>query len=490
VLLRPLLVLFVPAALVVAILGGSSGSDWNPKSGLPLTEPVQLHSSGGVLRLTLDAKRRTIDVSGDKLKAQPFNGQLLGPTLHVRPGDRLEVTIRNATSESTNIHYHGMHVSPLGDSDNVFRVFKPGQTVHSVITLPGDHPVGTYWYHVHLHGLTEEQVMGGMSGLLIVDGLEAKLPAGLRGIRQRQLAIRDVQTKGDSIIMDNEDIDPSKPTTRLVNGLLLPRFGLRSGETQLWRIANVGADIFYDIALEGHAFRVLAEDGSPVWTVVKKDHLMLPPGKRYDVLVQGGKPGTYAFKTLKYDEGFQALPTTDLAKVVVSGPARAPTRRLPTSMNTRAGDLTHVKVARKRVFTFKLDFNDDEFRALINGRQFNDMQTPVGPVLGTTEEWTLKNDSTEDHPFHIHVNDFQIMKVNGKPYRANGTQDVVIIPKNGGTVVVRQRFEDFTGQFVFHCHILGHEDAGMMKAVDVVRKGQKPVPAPMRSMPGMTGMEG
>ncbi len=100
------------------------------------------------------------------------------------------------------------------------------------------------------------------------------------------------------------------------------------------------------------------------------------------------------------------------------------------------------------------------------------------PILDTVEEWTLINKSTEDHPFHIHVNDFQVISVNGKPFHADGLQDVVVIPKNGGRVVIRNPFDDFPGHFVFHCHILGHEDAGMMQTVDVIRRGARPTPPP------------
>ena len=163
--------LAVLLAIAVAALGvdAQGTSEWKPKAGSPLKEPIQLHSRDGVLRVDLNARRQAITVSGSRIEAQPFNGRLIGPTLHVRPGDRIEATIRNATSERTNIHYHGMHVSPRGRSDNVFRVFRPGQTVKSIVDVPTDHSPGTYWYHVHLHGLTEEQVMGGMSGLLVVD---------------------------------------------------------------------------------------------------------------------------------------------------------------------------------------------------------------------------------------------------------------------------------------------------------------------------------
>ena len=470
------LAVLLAIAAVVLRVDAQSTSEWTPKAGSPLTEPVQLRSRDGVLKVDLNARRRAITVSGSRIEAQPFNGRLIGPTLHVRPGDRIEATIRNATSERTNIHYHGMHVSPQGRSDNVFRVFRPGQTVKSIVQVPTGHSPGTYWYHVHLHGLTEEQVMGGMSGLLVVDGLKRLLPEGLRDIRERQLAIRDVQHQGDSIIMDASDIDVQKPSTRLVNGLLRPRMTLRSGETQLWRIANVGADLFYDVELAGHRLHVIAEDGSPVWRVWSKRHLVLPPGKRYDVLVQGGRPGAYTFRTRKFDEGFQLLPRTKLATVRVRGPAARSSAEVPRTLDTPARSPAGLPVRRKRTFTFSFDFSKKEF-ARINGEAFNPEATNVAPLVGSVEEWTLRNVTSEDHPFHIHVNDFQVMRVNRKPYRARGLQDVVIIPKHG-SVVIRNPFRRYTGHFVFHCHILGHEDGGMMKTVQVRRKGQKPTPPP------------
>ncbi len=470
------LVLVLAIAVPVLRVDAQGEAEWKPVPGLPLSEPPQLRSRDGVLRVKLDARRRAIEVSGSRIEAQPFNGRLIGPTLHVRPGDRIEATIRNATSERTNIHYHGMHVSPRGRSDNVFRVFHPGQTVKSIVDVPSDHSPGTYWYHVHLHGLTEEQVMGGMSGLLVVDGLKEVLPERFRDVRERQLAVRDVQHKGDSIVMDAADIDVQAPTTRLVNGLLLPRLSLRSGETQLWRIANVGADLFYDVQLDGHRLHVIAEDGSPVWRVWSRKHLTLPPGKRYDVLVQGGRPGRYAFRTRKFDEGFQLLPNTVLAHVRVGGPAARSDLKLPRRLDTPARSPAGLPVRRKRTFTFSFDFKDKEF-AHINGKAFDPHANGVAPLLGSVEEWTLRNVTDEDHPFHIHVNDFQVMRVNGKPYRARGLQDVAIIPKHG-SIVIRNPFRRYTGYFVFHCHILGHEDGGMMKTVQVIRKGQKPTPPP------------
>jgi suppressor of ftsI len=461
------------AVLLAVGLGGYAVSarpepaGWEPQAGLPFAEPQQLRAANGVLAVDLSAERRVVNVSGSPLEAQPFNGALLGPTLRVSPGDRLEVTLTNRTAERTNIHYHGLHVSPRGTSDNVFRTMEPSAASRSVVEIPSDHEPGTFWYHVHYHGTTESQVTGGMAGLLVVEGLAERLPAPLRGVRERQLLIRDVQHEGGSAVLDPGKLDPTGPTTRLVNGLLRPRLELPSGGVELWRIANVGADLFYDVALDGHDFLVLAEDGSPVWQTWTADHLLLPPGKRFDVLVRGGRPGSHALRTLRYDEGFQRLPTTELATALVTGPPASQRVQLPRSMGSPRRDLAGARVAGRRTFTFSLDTSGG-FRALVNGKSFEHGQDPVRPRLGTVEEWTLRNRSSEDHPFHIHVNDFQVMSVNGRPYHARGHQDTVNVRKDGGEVVIRNAFRDFTGKFVFHCHILGHEDAGMMQAVEVV----------------------
>lgn len=458
---------------------------WAPISDLPLTEPEQLYPTHGVLKVTLDAALDTITVSGSKVRAQPFNGSLIGPTMHVHPGDTIEVTFRNTTPQDTNIHYHGMHVSPKGDGDNVFRTFKPGTTVHSRITLPKDHPVGSYWYHAHFHGLTDIQLSGGMSGLIEVEGLKRKLPKALRNITEKQIIIRDLQTSpvdpGSTALSENE-IDPTAPTTRLVNGLLHPRTALRSGETQLWHMANISADLFYDVQLAGHQLTVVAIDGAPVWKVEHHGHLVMPPGRRYDVLVTGGAPGSYQLRTLAYpQEGFELLPRTDLATVDVL-PASGPTPKpaIPRRLKTGSGPV-RGRVVAHRTFTFSFG-TGKTFTALINGKQFDPTKTNVRAVLGTVEEWKLVNVSEEDHPFHIHVNDFQVMSVNGKPYHAVGLQDVVTVPHKAhgkaGVVVIRMKFTDFTGHFVFHCHILAHEDAGMMMTVDVVKPGQKATPPP------------
>jgi FtsP/CotA-like multicopper oxidase with cupredoxin domain len=242
---------------------------------------------------------------------------------------------------------------------------------------------------------------------------------------------------------------------------------MRPGQTQLWRFANIGADIFYKLRLQGHAFHVVAEDGRPVWKVWSARTLVLPPGKRFEVLVQAGRPGTYRLKTLRYDGGtFAVFPEKALATLRVTG---TPVQRatLPITFGPKE-DLSdeHVAKADHKRFTFSASLFNGQF--LINGKTFDPHRVDVRAKLGTVQEWSLTNASPMVHPFHIHTDYFQVMSVNGRSYPARGRQDTVVLPVNGH-VVIRIEFEHFTGKTVFHCHILDHEDRGMMGVIQISR---------------------
>jgi suppressor of ftsI len=512
---------------------------WSPVAGLPLKSPAQVRpDASATVRVKLTAQPQMIDVSGAPLGARPFDSDapgptsLNGPTIHVRPGGTIKVTFANRLGAQipTNIHYHGLNVSPRGKSDNIFRTFDNGKTYESVVHVPENQQRGTYWYHVHLHGMAEGQVMGGLSGLLVIDGLASLLPRAWQGVRQRQLALRDVQTSGNAIVAQ-DDIAIRGPSTRLVNALYQPTFTMRENRYELWRLANIGADVFYKLVFRNRAqperqarFAVIAEDGIPVWDVDQRDTLLLPPGKRFDVLVAAPDAGTYDLVSLPYAQ-FNNLnpgppPSLDprpLPIEVVNGvrvpvaqtlatarvgasSSTVPDAPLPRRLAPRK-DFSDERVARKRTFRFQYTPpSEPNFATMINETVFDPTETPMAaPVRGTLEEWTLINQTTDDHPFHIHVNEFQVISVNGEPYRANGHQDIVNIPAQtlvdgnlvDGKVVIRQRYNRFTGWFVFHCHILQHEDAGMMATIQVRRSRRVPVEPPpeyrgvgeMRHMP-------
>ena len=433
----------------------------------PFRPPAQIRSHDGVLRATFTAKPTTFNVAGARIRGYAYQGRFIGPTLRVRPGDTIRIRLRDRLGQPTNLHTHGMYVSPMGVSDNVLRVMRPGSNNRVVIKLPRDVEPGTYWYHTHLHGLTEEQVFAGLSGVLIVAGLRHRLPPPLRAIPQHLVALKDLQVRHGAIM--TSDIDSNAPTTRTVNGQVDPILSVRTNETQLLRLANIGADIWYRLHMTGARFRVVAEDANPVSRVWVADQLVLPPGKRYDVLVRWPRGGTYALRTLPYSTGpdGDTYPARRLMTVRVRGSAVRdkawPVLLAPPS------PLATDHVDRTRHLVFSENPKTNQF--YINGTQFDAKHINYVAKLGTTEEWVIRNTSGEQHPFHIHINDFMVMAVNGKPYHARSEQDVVPLPAHG-KVRIRMHFSRFVGLTVFHCHILAHEDNGMMGVIAITRTGR------------------
>jgi suppressor of ftsI len=437
------------------------------KQRLPFQPPVELQSANGQLRTAFSVEPTTFDVAGAKIKGYAFQGQYIGPTLRVRPGDTVRIDLTNKLGQPTNLHGHGMFMSPLGISDNVLRVMKSGTLNHIEWKLPRDIDPGTYWYHTHLHGLVEKQVFSGLSGVLIVDGLDELLHPDLQGVNQYVVALKDLQVKNGAIV--NTNIDSNAPTTRTVNGQVDPVLTVQTNETQMLRLANIGADIWYRLKLSGTQFRVIAEDANPVAKVWTADELVLPPGKRYDVLVRWPNAGTQTLKTLPYSTGPDGdnYPERRLMTVQVQGDP-VPDIAWPTSL-APPSPLATDKVDRTRHFVFSENTKTNQF--YINGKQFDATHVNVVAKLGTTEEWIIKNVAREEHPFHIHVNDFMVMAVNGKPVKSYSEQDTVPLPVRG-EVRIRMHFNRFLGAYVFHCHILAHEDNGMMGIIDVTKDGR------------------
>jgi FtsP/CotA-like multicopper oxidase with cupredoxin domain len=454
------------AAGAVALAATMAGSAGGPpaRDGAPLRDPPQLVSHGGLLRVRLDVERRRVDVAGRKLWALTYDGHYMPPTLRIRPGDRLELAMRNRLGADTNLHVHGLHVSPTGASDDVIYIhIRPGQTFHYSYRFPADLAPGTYWYHSHQHPMSAQQVAGGMSGVIVVDGLKSHLPPALRGITEHVIGLKDFQVQGDAIRTGGLHI--GAPTSRTVNGQLNPTIHIRPGEVQLWRLANISANIYYKVHLGGQPFEVIAHDANPVDRVWPADSLLLAAGARFDVLVRGGPPGRTRLETLPYSTGpaGNEFPRATLATVVSEGapvrPVALPTTFAPTE------DLGRATIARRHTIVFSENKAGTEF--FINGRQFDMNRVDLRSKLNTVEEWTVRNDSDEEHSFHLHTNDFQLMSVNGRPHHGHGWQDTATVPVRGW-IVIRIHFTDFTGKTVLHCHILNHEDAGMMAILQIV----------------------
>jgi suppressor of ftsI len=460
---------YLGAAMFLAIATGVNGcaSDLSPSAsaqeGSPLRDPPELVSQNGVLQARIVVASEQVDVAGRTLSALTYNGHYMPPTLRFRPGDRMELAMENRLDPYTNLHVHGLHVSPSGHSDNVFIHILPGQTFHYSYQFPENLAPGTYWYHSHAHGISAPQVAGGMSGIIIVDGLKEYLPPDLRDITEHVIALKDFQVQGGAV--KTEDLHIGAPTNRTVNGQLTPTIQIRPGEVQLWRLANISANIYYNVQLQGQQFQVIAHDANPVDRIWAADSLLLAAGARFDVLVRGGPPGSTQLQTLPYNTGpaGNQFPQATLATLVSGGPPTGPVE-LPTAF-APTEDLGRATVAAQRTIVFSEDAAADKY--YINGKLFDPNRVDIQSKLNTVEEWTVRNDSDEEHSFHVHVNDFQLMSINGQPHDGHGWQDTSTVPAKG-QIVIRIPFVNYTGKTVLHCHILNHEDDGMMAVLEIV----------------------
>ena len=218
-----------------------------------------------------------------------YNDAYLPPVLRVRLGDVMRITFRNKLPDDpSNLHFHGMNVSPQGNSDNVFVHVHPGHVFDYEVRIPatGRQRPGLFWYHPHAHGFVAKQMLGGMSGGLVVDGSEKFFPI-LEGLPEQFFLIKHAEP-GD----DNEIIS--------INGQLNPMVQTRPGEMRFWRIANIGATLFIKFQIEGMPLYVLATDGHPLSQPRKMTEFFLGPGQRIDAIAIGPQAGEYVMRTIPF----------------------------------------------------------------------------------------------------------------------------------------------------------------------------------------------
>ncbi len=491
-------------------------------SGMAFREPPSLRSANGRLRGTIVAKNGTITVGGVRVHNTQSYGVageprgLLGPTLRVQPGDLVDLVLDNrlvqpqlvpastpssasehvmpgecghdmapdpGDPQPTNFHFHGFHVTPRNQrvggvtyyGDNVLVCLSSGKS-HIRFRIPSNHDQGTFWYHAHLHGLTDDQVFRGLAGMIVIGDVRRYLPTRYAHVRTHLLSLKDIQVTGDDTPAIPTDHDWKNSTHRTVNGLVNPKLTMRPGETQLWRVGNASSAVWYRIALvDGDTrdpFTIVSNDGNPLVLPERKTQALIAPGHRIDILVRAPRSGTRILKTLPFDQGRLIFGEDVLATVDVAGdPAAA------LEPAGRRGSLPAFPSRRgpERIWTFSVyapPKGDVQF--LINGMQFDPHRVDARPRLGTTERWVLQNTSTEWHPIHIHQNDYRVLSINGRRVNVRSDQDIVPLPPIDakgvpGRVVIDVPFQDFSGRYVMHCHILDHEDAGMMALLDVRR---------------------
>jgi suppressor of ftsI len=434
----------------------------------PLPDPPTARSPVTITAATLP----------DGRDAYVYNGTPVPPVIRVEVGARLNVTLINAMTQpsrepcvmdpcmqATNLHFHGMGVSPVGNADNVLGLLaRPGDTLHYAIDIPRAHTPGLFWYHPHPHGESDRQINDGMSGAIIVEGIERVAPA-VRGLRERVLVFRSVHDTA----MARAALDPSAATCRsepeapeiawTINGVAEPSIDLASGERQFWRIVNASGDGFLDLAIDNASWEIVALDGAPLGGPPRaSQHVSIPPAGRLEAIVTGPSAAA-ALRTRCVDTGADGdpAPAMMLARIAAG---TGQSRRMASPATSRTSRIPNAALAaQRRRPDAVVTFTEDAGGFYINAHKYDPADTAMFTVhVGSFAHWRIVNRTREVHPFHIHQVHFLTPD--------SLWLDTVIVPAGDALdVVLDARNPVIRGLSVFHCHMIRHEDKGMMAKV-------------------------
>ena len=423
------------------------------------------------------------------------NGNVLGPTLVMHKNTNVNINVTNNLGQNTTLHWHGMHISAVNDG-GPHTIIQPNETWNPQFTVMNN--AATMWYHPHLDTHTDEHVSKGIAGLIIIkDDEEAALTL------PRTYGVDDiplvVQTKdfdanyqivtpsnNDDTLMVNATIDPVVDLPAQV-----VRLRLLDGSSQ--RVFNFGLD-------NNRSFYQIATDGGLIEAPLQITRLQLAPGERSEILVDlsglqgqtiylksyasefgngvygGSSPGMNASMPLdNYNPN--ALNGADFTVLTINviAPTANPVTTIPATLTTIT---PYLEADADETRTFTMQPVQGGFQQLngdftINGVSMDMNTINVTVPLNNTEIWTVTNSSAISHPFHIHDIQYLILDIDGNPppATAQGWKDTYLVPAGGGSMRVITKFEDFaddTVPYMYHCHMLTHEDGGMMGQFVVV----------------------
>lgn len=533
-----------------------------PASGSDVPQPENLASQNGVLKLELRF-RNFIEPDGEVGYCYVYKDGVEAPTLRLKPGDWLELSLKNELSAaiaakqiqttvmalsmsmakapcgggtrmsptSTNLHFHGLTVPSRCHEDDVLQTaVDPSGAMEYKFQIPTDEPPGLYWYHPHIHGFTKVQVLGGASGALIVEGLQraerdvAGLPEQVFLIRDQDLVNPNAQPldngpkpppaaldpDGDVLNTGSGTGKPAKDLSINFVPVSYPKYEpaiirMKPLERQLWRVVNASAITYVNLQIVSNGWaqqlEIVAMDGVPLNEnsrrnegVVWADHVALPPGGRAEFIVRGpptSRSGT--LRTLAVDTGAvgENDPTRTLATIIASPIAPEPPLRLPADTTPLPKPafawVGNVKPVRTRLLYFSEKPSDPNnpnsptiFMLTVDGQtpkpfDANDPTPNIVVHQGDVEDWIIENRTQELHAFHIHQLHFVLEEFSGVPVTEPLLRDTINVPFWDGksptypSVRLRMDFRDpnTVGTFVYHCHLLEHEDGGMMGIIRV-----------------------
>ncbi|WP_018467608.1 multicopper oxidase family protein [Calidithermus timidus] len=462
------------------------------QSPFPQPRTLEVRRADGVVEAQITARQGNLILSGKPARLMTYGG-FPGPILRVREGETVRLNFTNNLPEPTNLHLHGLHVPP--SVDDPLAVIPPGESRLYEFAIPKG-SAGTYWYHPHLHGRVAEQLYAGLAGLLVVEGPMDALPE-LKGAEEHFLVLKDWAFSGDQIPAwtQMDWMNGREGNLLTVNAAVRPTLRAQKATLRL-RLLNASNARYYRLALENHPLYLIATDGGFLEKPVELTELPLAPGERAEVLVRLSRPGNYRLQALPYDRGammmhgsmngmrgdqgmgqgmggmgdagmmgpMMGMGATHLETLLtLVAPANPKPLPLPASL-APVEPLEPSRAAATRRLVLGERMMQAEF--FINDRMFDPGRVDIQAKLGTLEVWEIVNKTDMDHPFHLHTYPFQVLSRDGKPAPYRAWKDTVNLRKNE-TVRIAVPLRDFSGVTVYHCHIVEHEDRGMMGVLEV-----------------------
>ncbi|BDG17731.1 multicopper oxidase family protein [Thermus brockianus] len=470
------------------------------QSPFPLPRTLQVRRTDGLVEVQITAQQSHLILGGKPVWLMTYGG-FPGPTLRVREGETVRLKFTNNLPEPTNLHLHGLHVPP--SVDDSMALVQPGESRLYEFRIPKG-SAGTYWYHPHVHGRVAAQLYAGLAGLLVVEGPLDALPE-LKEAEEYLLVLKDWVFSGDRIPAwtQMDWMNGREGSLLTVNGAVRPTLRAQKATLRL-RLLNASNARYYRLALENQPLYLIATDGGFLEKPVELTELLLAPGERAEVLVRLSRPGTYRLQALPYDRGAmrmhggmhsvmgdqgmgQGMGTMDhggmggmgdtgtMGSLMGMGATRletlltivAPANPKPMPLPTSLAPIERLDPA-KAAATRRLVLGERMMQAefFINGRMFDPGRVDIQAKLGTIEVWELVNETEMDHPFHLHTYPFQVLSRDGQPAPYRAWKDTVNLRPNE-TVRIAVPLRDFGGITVYHCHIVEHEDRGMMGVLEV-----------------------
>jgi FtsP/CotA-like multicopper oxidase with cupredoxin domain len=418
-----------------------------------------------VVKVELEARETEWEFTPGRLtRAWGYNGSVPGPVIEAHVGDVLEVRLTNRLSEPTTIHWHGLRVpSAMDGTDMAQHPIPSGESFTYRFTLPD---AGTFWYHPHSNETV--QLERGLYGALIV-----RAPDEPAFDAERIFVLDDVTLDGEGQVAPPggqlERHDGREGGTRLLNGKAEPRLTIRAGQIERWRIVNAASARYVRLSIGGRPFHILGTGGGFLETPVTVSEVLLVPGDRVEIAVGPFNEGdVLQVQSLPYNRGTGAKRTERFATLRVEPGSHSKTviperlRTITPLIEGRGTPTREVRFTSRHSAEHGVDF-------LINDETHHRAE-PV--TVGELQVWDILNESRIDHPFHLHGFFFQILERNGEPPAFRSWEDTVNVPAKG-QVRIAWVPDDRPGEWMYHCHILEHHEAGMMAHFVVVRPAEK-----------------